>query len=98
VTQPPSRITGWRSAFAAAPLRRTTFAGVACQSESWLAHPKLVGLEVRLRGCAASADNLRRRGLPTGAHAPVAKRERRLAERVGFVPLDCPTISDLGVL
>jgi len=55
-------------------------------------------LEVRLRGCAASADNLRRRGLPTGAHAPVAKRERRLAERVGFVPLDCPTISDLGVL
>ena len=54
-------------------------------------------LEVRLRGCAASADNLRRRGLPTGAHAPVAKRERRLAERVGFVPLEYSWVNDLGL-
>src|SRR5207249_8698156 len=55
------------------------------------------GIEVRLRSCAASARQLsavRGRWL---AEPKLAEGERRLAERVGFVPVDGPSFNNLGL-
>ena len=56
---------------------------------------------VHLRGYAATADLIAStsqpsRGLPTVAHAFVGKRERKMAERVGFVPWESAPINDLA--
>jgi hypothetical protein len=61
---------------------------------------RITGLDVRLRGCAASADNLRVAERDRVACQPKLARwpgERRLAERVGFVPLDRSERNALGL-